>query len=212
MAEEVMGENIGIGTPTTPAKSLHISSERILDTLVLAFDLGTHEAGWVLVDSNDEILHLGYWKAPKWSLDSRLRDLMFALECEMQNIHIGEHPAGEFVGKQIHVAYEAPHAQYAKAVLALGQAVGMLKAALWKVGQGGRDPHFLGMPMEVSIAEAKLAVTGYGNASKDDVLHMARALSGCKELNQHQADAYGVARVAWGRLHQQAAIEMAEEE
>jgi len=176
--------------------------EESLGTLVLAFDLDTHEAGWVLMDSNDEILHLGYWKAPKGNLDIRLRDLMFSLEREA-----GWILSEGFWGRRILVAYEAPHAQYAKPVLALGQAVGILKTVVWRTREETKG--FLPLLAEISIAEAKFALTGRGNANKKMVLNMARKLSGCKELNQHQADAYGVACAAWGKLHQKAMLEMA---
>lgn len=179
----------------------------LLDTLVLAFDLGTHEAGWVLVDTNMKILHLGYWKAIKGDLDMRLQDLMLSLESNL--LQIGQaNVAGLFT--RILVAYEAPYVRYAAASLPLAQAVGILKTLLWQIPQVTEE--FLPMAMEITPAEAKLAITGRGNAGKLMVLDMARQLSGCMELNQHQADAYGVACAAWGQLHQEAMLEMAKEE
>jgi len=185
----------------------------VLDTLVLGVDLGTHETGAVLVDVEYNILRHATWTAegePK-SLDKRLEGLYGWLELTVWQM-VAEARTRFFDKRQyqIIIAIEMPHIRYARATKALFQALGILRSIVWRESEGILE--LSRQIIEITPADAKLALTGRGNASKQLVLDISRALSGCLRLNQHQADAYAVACAAWGKLHQEAMLERAKGE
>ena len=73
--------------------------------------------------------------------------------------------------------------------------LGLMRGLAWAVSLR----RFGAPPLEVTPAEAKLALTGSGAASKQDMMTFARLQTGVA-MGEHAADAYGVGLEAWGRL------------
>lgn len=84
------------------------------------------------------------------------------------------------------VVVEAPVARYAAAVIAQSRVAGAVLAVLAVVGVAWK---------EISPASAKQALTGKGNAGKAAMI-AAAALATGRDLDEHQADAYGLWRAA----------------
>ena len=79
---------------------------------------------------------------------------------------------------------------------AQGESAGRVKAHMELVGLRALPP--------VVVASAKKSLTGSGRASKADMIRMAEAIAapliGDEELDEHAADALGVALAAYDRL------------
>jgi Holliday junction resolvasome RuvABC endonuclease subunit len=161
---------------------------------ILGIDIGLAAMGWALVDvgSGDDVVGVraGVWTTKKetkkrqlhvGSDDARrLDDLIVllwrtALECDV-------------------AAYELPGGQKgARAAHALGLAHGLTRGVLRTRA---------GLPLvEVTAYDAKRALAGGPNASKDAMVRRARAMwpqidELPKAVREHAADAIGVARAA----------------
>jgi crossover junction endodeoxyribonuclease RuvC len=153
---------------------------------ILGIDPGIRAAGWAVVgfDGRPALIAAGVLRpGPSLPFGERLR----ALHAGLLEIVGREAPDSAAVEK----VFSGVNPQ---SLITLGEARGVLLLALT---QGGLDPG------ELTPAEVKRAVTGSGNAEKEQVRRMVAALlpgSGARRLPLDAADAAAVA-LAWGFRH-----------
>lgn len=144
--------------------------------MYVGIDVGTKNVGWATVRENGEIADSGS-DTFKGTLEERFEDLVMWGNSGFSSFEPGTTVGLEcpWVGNNIQTA------------LKLGEAKGIIRCmALWK----GL------LVVDISPAEAKKALTGKGNATKEDMLRVAQGLR--PEVETHdEADAIGVALAAW---------------
>lgn len=84
------------------------------------------------------------------------------------------------------VVIESPVGRFAKALIPQARVSGAVLAALDRESLAWR---------EIAPAEAKKALTGKGNAKKDQMIVAAQQATG-RTLNEHEADSYGLWKAA----------------
>jgi len=140
---------------------------------VLGVDPGSRATGYGIIEGQ-EVLSWGVIRPEKGPLPQRLLSIFRTL----QEIIV------TFAPQEVALEEVLPEA-YPHAALKLGQAQG---AAILAAAQAGL-PVFLYHPLEV-----KKALTGYGNASKEQTSYMVRQMLGLKEpLPLDASDALSVA-------------------
>jgi len=97
-----------------------------------------------------------------------------------------------------------------RAVVVLSQCVGILRAVIWGINLW--YPEVYPNLVEVTPSQAKLALTGKGRATKREMVAWAERQSGQQGWTEDEADAYGISLAARGWLHQQAMMQLAEEQ
>lgn len=166
--------------------------EDIPRTWALGFDLGSREAACALVENQDMLRASATWRARgKPALETRLRTFRhWAREClaAAEGPHI------------LVVAAEMTYSRFVRAAILLSWQLGLVHGLAIERGLA-----FL--PISPQIGKATLA--GKGNASKAEMVAMAKAITG-QDLTEHEADAYGVALAALDQVRQEALMEMAE--
>ena len=149
---------------------------------ILAFDLSTTHIGWARID--DDANYLAHGEATlRGNFAARMIAALEVLDATCQTVSAAARVAVEspFVGKN------------SKTALQLGLLRGMLWAlTIQRLGS---------VPIEITPAEAKQALTGHGAADKAAMLYFARVRCGVY-LPEHAADAYGVALAAWGQMRE----------
>ena len=161
-------------------------------TLVIAFDLGTHAAGCVMLHEGTVKYH-ETWNAKRGlSLYYRLEGLW---EWELAMLNKTEHLVTCPV-----VAFERPYyGGLFRALQELYQVVGVLKIAC--LGHGAAAP------IEIPPSSAKLALAGYGKAGKEQMVAAATMQFPGFDWNEHTAAALGVALACQALLKERATLE-----
>lgn len=97
-----------------------------------------------------------------------------------------------------------------RAALVLPQCVGILRAVVWETSRSYRNvyPDLI----LVTPGQAKVALTGKGNASKLEMVAWAQGQTWQHDWTEDEADAYGIALAAQGWVHQEAMKRLAEEQ
>lgn len=171
---------------------------RLPHTWALGFDLGSYEAACVLVDEQDMLVWTRCWKGGRrQQLEPRLREfLLWASEGVLM-----AHNFAEGSAKKLVVAAEMPYifSNFARAGLVLSWQLGLVHSLAIR-----RELPFL----PISPQEGKAALTGKGNASKADMMAMAKAITE-RDLAEHEADAFGIALAGSGQVRQEALSNLA---
>jgi len=157
---------------------------------IIGFDLSTTHIGWCCVTDG---VHTAHGEtALRGEFSERMMQAHEVLErlCDDPACNTRMAIETPFVGKN------------AKTSLQLG----LMRGLAWAVSMR----HFGAVPIEITPAEAKLALTGTGKASKSDMMAFARLQTGIY-MPEHAADAFGVALAAWGRLRAGVAGQVTEE-
>jgi crossover junction endodeoxyribonuclease RuvC len=149
------------------------------DRVILGLDPGTASTGYGVISTSGNrfrALEFGVVKtSPRFALERRLETL-FVEVAQVLETHRPHATAVEslFFNKNVTTA------------LAVGHARGVALLACARAGCG---------VFEYTPQQVKMAVVGYGKATKDQVMEMVRVLLGLRELPKpdHAADALGVA-------------------
>ena len=146
-----------------------------MNPVLLSLDLSSTTIGWIILDGT--VRDQGTIKLTGADIADRCRQAFAAV-----GLIIETHPDIDCV------AIESPVARYAKAVIPQARVSGavLARAALFGLHA-----------IEVTPSQAKLALTGRGNASKENM--QARAIA-CGVSGEHAADALGCALAALGRV------------
>lgn len=148
--------------------------------ICIGIDAGTHKAGIAVLDARGERLSSYQLPLPGDTLGarlSRLRRMLYAI--------IHEH-------QPTHVAVETPIRYRSDAHRGGSGSVGQGYGTVCQLADE------LGLPLlDVSPAQAKLALTGAGNASKELMRAAARRRFKLATVGQDEADALGVCLVGW---------------
>lgn len=157
--------------------------------IIVAFDLGSREAGCVVMEDGQ------VWKAETWQAPNNLGldDRFDALE---EWLHKGV--LWTVYPRHFVMAVEKPYVGRVNAAMVLGQCLGILRCQLKEYYRLRRTlaPKLI----QVHASEAKLALAGAGNASKEDMMAAAKMQFPGHEWTSHSADALGVALAAAGKL------------
>lgn len=145
---------------------------------ILGLDLSTTHIGTAIVDSNGQYLNAGELTLAG-DFDARMRravhEIAILLASWQPDIVAIESP---FVGKNRQTALQ----------------LGLMRGIAWTIAIRRLNI----VPIEITPAEAKQALTGNGRASKTDMMYFAR-LHSAVYLPEHASDALGVAIAAWGQ-------------
>lgn len=145
---------------------------------IIAFDLSTTHIGWCALRNGEYDVH------KEITLRGSFAERMAAAFTEIDGVCA-------FATPDDRIAIETPFVgKNYKTALQLG----LMRGLAWAVSL----ERFGTPPIEITPAEAKLALTGHGAASKQDMMTFARLQSGVA-LGEHAADALGVGIAAWGR-------------
>ena len=146
---------------------------------IIAFDLSTTRCGWCALRDGEYVAH------GEITLRGAFADRMARALDEIDGVCAN-------AGPDAVVAIETPFVgRNNKTALQLG----LMRGLAWAVSLR----RFGAPPLEVTPAEAKLALTGNGAATKQDMMTFARLQTGVA-MGEHAADAYGVGLEAWGRV------------
>lgn len=153
-----------------------------MTAMLLALDASSTMIGWVLYDGtviDHGEIRLGFAAAKNATADISLR-------CEQAYTRLAD--LLDRYGEIDCIAIESPVAQFAKAVIPQARVSGALLcvAALKRL-------HVV----EITPGQAKRALTGMGNASKEEMQAAALAYG---VTGEHASDALGVAKAAIGRV------------
>ena len=165
-------------------------------------DIGTRIAGWAVVDEAGEcVVHCGTWEfKPEEDLDTRLANLYRYAEylfraISEKTLALGiEHP---FLGPSTSTA------------LTLGKAYGVVFAAFVEMGSAVLIPKGHGASeakiYSIFPGTAKKALTGKGNATKEEMREAAKQQFGIIDTTKEAdvADAIGIALAARTRYTQE---------
>jgi Holliday junction resolvasome RuvABC endonuclease subunit len=146
-----------------------------MNATILALDASSTTIGWCLYDGTTR--DHGEIKLTGHDIADRCRQAHAAL-----NLILANHPDIDCV------AIESPVAQFAKAVIPQARVSGALLCAA-----ALRRLHVV----EVTPGQAKRALTGMGNASKEEMQSAAMAYG---VAGEHASDAVGVAKAAAARV------------
>lgn len=148
--------------------------------IVLGVDAGTHKAGMAVLDARGERL---------WSLQLPLRgDTLGARLTALRHVL-----RGAMTGWQpTHVAVETPIRYRSDAHRGGSSSVGQGYGLVCQLADE------LGLPLlDVSPSQAKLALTGAGNASKEMMQAAARRRFKLARVGEDESDGLGVCLVGW---------------
>jgi Holliday junction resolvasome RuvABC endonuclease subunit len=152
--------------------------------IILAFDLGSREAGCVVV--KDGVLIISHrFKAKSGEC---ARSPRFQFEAWAYAM-IGTYSADVVAAKSVF------RGKYASAVIGIARLLGLVEALTYRHGA-----KFL----EMRASEAKAWLADKGNASKEEMVMAAKAQFPGHEWNEHTADALGVALAAADKLRLEA--------
>jgi len=147
---------------------------------IVGVDAGTYRAGIAVLDARGERLYSGQVALGTGTLGARLSRLRVAL----QNT-INEH-------QPTHVAVETPIRYRSDAHRGGSGSVGQGYGLVCQLADE------LGLPLlDVSPAQAKLALTGAGNASKELMVAAARRRFRLATVGEDESDGLGVCLVGW---------------
>lgn len=148
--------------------------------IILGFDLSTRYIGWAILDE-DQRIDSGQHKLAGGTFAARMIDAI-AVTAEMCG--------GRRIGA---IAVETPFVgRNSRTAMQLGKICGVL----W----GNAVLCASKPPVEVSPAEAKLALTGTGNADKQAMMQSAQTQFRLETIGEHEADAIGVCLAALAKL------------
>lgn len=160
---------------------------------ILGLDIGSHHsAAAVLVVKDGQVVgvqEIEEWVAYNRELSARL---MYFEGWLKGRVH-----RSALMGTDI-IAVEEPYVRYARAALVLGQILGIVRTVAW-----WREMELV----LISAAEGKAALTGNGDATKEETLAAASMQFPGFGWSEHTADALGVGCAAWGRLKEKALLE-----
>jgi Holliday junction resolvasome RuvABC endonuclease subunit len=159
-------------------------------SIIIGFDLGSREAGCVVWEEGEDFYTYRF-RARSCGWSSRKQ--FWAWADYLVRLY-SEDVAVE--GRDCVVAAESAfYGKYVSAAIGLARLIGMVEGMAHKY-----ETRFV----EVRASEAKLALAGMGNASKEEMMAAAEAQFPGHEWDEHTADALGVSLAAAGKLRLEA--------
>lgn len=171
--------------------------------LTIGFDLGSREAGLAVLDDGQLVITRNWLQSrSKMPLEERMMEFWAWVRESLERLR------WQYCEVDVVIGIEQPYARWISAASVLWRQYGAVEGiASLTVADYWPDVRIMPIPPQ----KAKAALTGRGNALKSDMVRAVQQQFECI-VNEHVADAIGVALAAWAKQKEKALLDLAEKE